>query len=152
VETREWHNWLTVPEAAEELRIPRTRCYELIAAGELPAVRIGERSIRVNRQELERFLLESRRVVGTDKSHSKAMRLSPAHKRMLFEESALGARVAVKRGYRTVTRKAELERLGFGRSQRNVPALLVPIYGPIGEISLYQSRPDEPELASGANR
>ena len=54
--------WLTVPEAAEELRIPRTRCYELIQRGELPAVRIGERSIRVNRSEMERFLLESRRV------------------------------------------------------------------------------------------
>jgi excisionase family DNA binding protein len=55
--------WVTVPEAAEELRIPRTRAYELIAAGELPAVRIGERSIRVNCRELERFLLEKRRVV-----------------------------------------------------------------------------------------
>ena len=55
--------WLTVPEVAEELHLPRTRAYELIARGELPAVRIGERSIRVNRRELERFLLESRRVV-----------------------------------------------------------------------------------------
>ena len=55
--------WLTVPQVAEELHIPRTRAYELIARGELPAVRIGERSIRVNRQELERFLLGSRRVV-----------------------------------------------------------------------------------------
>ena len=56
--------WLTVREAAEELRLPRTRCYELIQRGELPAVRIGERSIRVNKAELERFLLESRRVVS----------------------------------------------------------------------------------------
>ena len=55
--------WLTVPEAAQELQIPRTRCYALIANGELPAVRIGEKSIRVNRRELERFLLESRRIV-----------------------------------------------------------------------------------------
>jgi len=47
---------------AEELHIPRTRAYELIARGELPAVRIDERSIRVNGNELERFLLESRRV------------------------------------------------------------------------------------------
>jgi len=54
--------WLTVPEAATELRIPRTRCYELIQRGELPAVRIGERSIRVNRAEMERFLLDSRRI------------------------------------------------------------------------------------------
>ena len=58
-------SWLKVPEAAKELRIPRSRCYELIQRGELPAVRIGERSIRVNRAELERFLLESRRVAGT---------------------------------------------------------------------------------------
>lgn len=57
--------WLTVPEAAEELRIPRSRAYELIQRGELPAVRIGERSIRVNRRELERFLLERCRVVGS---------------------------------------------------------------------------------------
>jgi excisionase family DNA binding protein len=56
--------WLTVPETAEELKIPRTRAYELIQQGSLPAVRIGERSIRVNRQELERFLLETRRVVA----------------------------------------------------------------------------------------
>jgi excisionase family DNA binding protein len=57
-------SWLKVPEAAAELGIPRSRCYELIARGELPAVRIGERSIRVNRGELERFLLETRRVVA----------------------------------------------------------------------------------------
>ena len=55
-------DWLAVPDLAEELRIPRTGAYELIARGELPAVRIGERSTRVNRQELERFLLETRRV------------------------------------------------------------------------------------------
>jgi excisionase family DNA binding protein len=60
--TREW---LTVPEAAAELQIPRSRAYELCARGELPAVRIGERSIRVNRRELERFLLETRRVVAS---------------------------------------------------------------------------------------
>jgi excisionase family DNA binding protein len=57
-------SWLTVPETATELHIPRTRCYELIQRGELPAVRIGERSIRVNRLELEEFLLENRRIVA----------------------------------------------------------------------------------------
>jgi excisionase family DNA binding protein len=54
---------MRVPEAAELLGLPRTRTYELIQRGELPAVRIGERTIRVNRRELERFLLETRRVV-----------------------------------------------------------------------------------------
>jgi hypothetical protein len=28
-------SWLTVPQAAEELQIPRNRCYELIQCGEL---------------------------------------------------------------------------------------------------------------------
>ncbi len=58
-------NWLKVPEVAEELQVPRTRAYELIAKGELPAVRIGERTIRVHRAELEKFLLETRRVVAS---------------------------------------------------------------------------------------
>ena len=79
-------------------------------------------------------------------------RLSASHRRMLFEESGIGARVAVKRGYRTVTSKAELERLGFGRSQRNVPALLMPIYSPTGEIVLYQSRPNEPRIDKRGKR
>jgi excisionase family DNA binding protein len=57
-------SWLTVSETATELHIPRTRCYELIQRGELPAIRIGERSIRVNRRELEMFLLENRRIVA----------------------------------------------------------------------------------------
>ena len=64
METKE-KSWLKVPEAAEELNIPRSRAYELIANGELPAVRIGERSIRIHRGELERFLLETRRVVAS---------------------------------------------------------------------------------------
>jgi len=65
VKATEQQSWLTVPEVAEELQIPRTRAYSLIADGELPAVRIGERSIRVNRAELERFLLETRRVIAS---------------------------------------------------------------------------------------
>ena len=56
--------WLKVPELALLLGVPRTRAYELIQRGELPAVRLGERTIRVNRKQLERFLLEERRVVG----------------------------------------------------------------------------------------
>lgn len=65
VEAVQHETWLTVPQVAEELQVPRTRAYELIARGDLPAVRIGKRSIRVNRRELERFLLETRRVVAS---------------------------------------------------------------------------------------
>jgi len=62
MEKTKTREWLKVPEVAEELNIPRSRAYELIQRGELPAVRIGERSIRVNHRELEKFLLENRRV------------------------------------------------------------------------------------------
>jgi excisionase family DNA binding protein len=64
MDTQGNREWMTVPEAAELLGLPRTRTYELIQRGELPAVRIGERSIRMNRRELERFLLETCRVVS----------------------------------------------------------------------------------------
>ena len=57
--------WLKGPEAAELLGLPKTRAYELVQQGELPDVRIGERSIRINRAELERFLLETRRIAGS---------------------------------------------------------------------------------------
>lgn len=62
-EARE-REWMKVPEAAELLGIPRSRMYDLVSRGEIPAVRIGERSIRINRRELERFLMEDRAVVS----------------------------------------------------------------------------------------
>lgn len=49
------HEFLKVPEVARELRIARSRAYELVADGTIPAVRIG-RSVRVSRRELERWL------------------------------------------------------------------------------------------------
>ena len=54
--------WMRVPEAARYFGIPRSRMYDLIQKGELPAVRIGERSIRVNRREVEEFLTANRRI------------------------------------------------------------------------------------------
>jgi excisionase family DNA binding protein len=54
--------WMRVPEAAAYFRIPRSRMYDLIQSGKLPAVRIGERAIRVNVRDVERFLAENRRI------------------------------------------------------------------------------------------
>jgi hypothetical protein len=63
---------------------------------------------------------------------------------MLFEESCLSTRVAVERGYRTVTSKAELVRLGFSKQQQREPALVIPMYSPTGELATHQIRPDAP--------
>jgi excisionase family DNA binding protein len=46
---------ITVPEAARRLAIGRTLTYELIAANELPAVRIG-RAIRVPADAIDSFV------------------------------------------------------------------------------------------------
>jgi excisionase family DNA binding protein len=46
---------LTVKEVARALRLGHTKTYELIASGQLPAVRIG-RSVRVTPQALRAFL------------------------------------------------------------------------------------------------
>ena len=49
------HEYLKVPEVAAVLRIARSRVYELVGEGEIPSVRIG-RSVRISRNELERWL------------------------------------------------------------------------------------------------
>jgi len=49
------HEFLKVTEIAQELRIARSKAYELVADGTIPAVKIG-RSVRVRRKELERWL------------------------------------------------------------------------------------------------
>ncbi len=70
--------------------------------------------------------------------------LSEHHRCTLIEGSGIATEVVEARRYRTVENKTELERLGFSRAQRNVPALLIPVYGPTGEHTNHQIRPDKP--------
>lgn len=51
--------WLTLREMQEMLSIGRTKAWQLVASGEVPAVKIG-RSVRVSRTELEGWLKEQR--------------------------------------------------------------------------------------------
>jgi len=51
--------WLTLREVQEMLSIGRTKAWQLVASGEVPAVKIG-RSVRVSRKELEGWLEEQR--------------------------------------------------------------------------------------------
>jgi hypothetical protein len=77
-------------------------------------------------------------------AESLSKRLSLAHQRMLFEESCLDTSVVVERRYRTVASEAELAQLGFSKPQQRVPALVVPMYSPAGELVTHQIRPDTP--------
>jgi excisionase family DNA binding protein len=73
--TTDDHAWLTVPEAARELRVSVPTVWRWIRAGRLTASRIGSRSVRVQRRELALIVRPvSRRPgggkgveVGTDK-------------------------------------------------------------------------------------
>lgn len=76
------------------------------------------------------------------------MSLAPNHQAML-DASGIAPDVVAERGYRTVTDKAELATLGFGRVQCLTPTLLIPVYGVNGTIATYQHRPDSPRLKDG---
>ena len=54
-----YSEWLSLKDVQQMLGIGRTKTYELVGTGELPAVRIG-RCIRVNGRELEEWLLAQR--------------------------------------------------------------------------------------------
>ncbi len=71
--------------------------------------------------------------------------LLPQHA-ALIKASAISDAVAAARGYRSVTNRSDLERLGFTKPQRNVPCLLIPIHNVHGEIATYQIRPDQPRI------
>jgi excisionase family DNA binding protein len=44
--------FLTIPEAARLLRMSRSSAYEAVIAGRIPAVKFGERTLRVPRAAL----------------------------------------------------------------------------------------------------
>ena len=56
---------LTVPEAADRLRISRTRVYELILSGELRSLKLG-RVRRIPMSALEEFIAERLNETGGD--------------------------------------------------------------------------------------
>ncbi len=62
---------MTVGEVAEELKLPPARVYRLIRAREspLPAHRVGQRTIRVRRDEL-RAWLDDRKIVAGGSNHA----------------------------------------------------------------------------------
>ena len=71
--------------------------------------------------------------------------LLPQHEARI-RASAISPEVSAARGYWSAQKKTELRQLGFGESQRIVPALVVPVWTVTGEIGTYQIRPDQPRI------
>jgi Domain of unknown function (DUF3854) len=63
-----------------------------------------------------------------------------------LRKRAVAKEVAAERGYQSATRKADLEKLGFGRAQQLVPALVIPVWSVRRAVESYQLRPDSPRL------
>jgi excisionase family DNA binding protein len=60
--------WLSLKDVQQLLGIGRTKAYQLVGTGELPAVRIG-RCIRINRRELDEWLHRQRYLNGYFNNH-----------------------------------------------------------------------------------
>ena len=58
------HDLLTVAEAAERLRVTTRFIRMLIADGTLPAMRLGRRSIRLRREDVDQVLRPMRSVAS----------------------------------------------------------------------------------------
>lgn len=67
----------------------------------------------------------------------------------MLDRSAIRPDVAEARGYRTITSKAEIVRLGFADYQARTPALLIPIPDVHGNVRQYLLRPDDPRMSKG---
>jgi P4 family phage/plasmid primase-like protien len=70
--------------------------------------------------------------------------LSEHHQHMLLEESGIKPEVAAARGYYTEYTQYRLRKLNFNREQQRVPALVIPLWAPDGNIKLHQIRCDDP--------
>lgn len=78
--------------------------------------------------------------------------LLPHHEQAL-RDSAISDEVARERGYFSVERPRDLERLGFGRTGQIVPTLVIPVHGVLpGEDPWYIHRPDETPIKQGRPR
>src|ERR1700760_669586 len=79
---------LTVAEIAKTLKLNQQTVRNIIDRGELPALRVGERRVRVLRSDLDAFLAERRRItqrsprrVAYDDAVSAATKALRAHDR-----------------------------------------------------------------------
>ena len=83
-------------------------------------------------------------TTATELATADLPRLEERHRRELKEGSGISADVIAERGYRTTSRAADLEGLGFAAYQRRVPAMVVPLHSPTGKLVAHQTKPDKP--------
>jgi hypothetical protein len=84
-------------------------------------------------------------------NNGKALELSKEHLAMLREGSGISDDVIARRGYRTVTNPKDLLDLGFGRNQKRVPVLLIPLHTTDGQVAMHIARPDNPRKVRQRN-
>lgn len=84
---------LTVAEVAEELRLVPQTVRNMIDRGELPALRVGSRRVRIARADLDAFLGQRRRLSGrSERRVAYDGALETAAKALRSKDTALAAR------------------------------------------------------------
>ena len=77
------------------------------------------------------------------------MSVSPDHREQL-ERSAIDEQQIAERGDYSVETRARLAELGMGRTQRRVPALVLPTYPLLWELGAPLARPHTPQFKGTA--
>jgi hypothetical protein len=67
----------------------------------------------------------------------------------MLKHSAITPEVIERRDYRSITKKCDMQALGFRSNQIHGPSLVIPVYNVQGEIATYQLRPDQPRMRDG---
>jgi excisionase family DNA binding protein len=76
--------FLTVDEVAALLKLNPQTVRNMIDRGELPAVRVGSRRVRIQRSDLDEFLAEGRRLTRRSEA------------RVVFDDAMAGAAKAIR--------------------------------------------------------
>lgn len=61
----------------------------------------------------------------------------------------VASEIAAARGVFTARTKQQLADLGFSLSQRQAPALVIPLFNTVGDLATYMIRPDKPRVRDG---
>jgi len=92
-------DFYTVAEAARVLDVNPSTIWRWIEARQLPAVRVGPRSIRIRKQDLEALVRPAR---THEEGSTEAMAVTPPSPEELARRQALVARILEKRKERSI--------------------------------------------------
>ncbi len=110
--------YYTVAEAAEELDVSRSTVWRWIAAKRLPAQRVGDRKIRINKQDLANIVRPARAdETGTRASPSGYVFVPPSPEELARRREVV-QRIMMNREGRSIAPLTSVDLIGQVREER----------------------------------